>query len=84
MITKKDAIAILISITKAAKLEIDSYSAVAYDSVRVPAIRGALFRALDNLWYEILTLRVREQFHVEGNFNNRENFLNIARQILND
>lgn len=78
MLNKKDAILIATTIAKAAKFDIDNYGG----HEETPAIRGATFRALDDLYYDVLPMKVRDQFMTLGK-TGHENFLDIARNILN-
>lgn len=83
MITQNDAIAIAKAIATAAKIEIDQYCSVNYDPVKVPAIRGTTFRALDEIWYDVIPSSTRIKFMEPGfSGGSREAFLSIAREIL--
>lgn len=82
MLTKKDAILIAETFTNAAKHDIDLVKTVGRHDL-VPAIRGALFRGLDDFWYDVLSLKVREQFDVVTNMKTgRYNFIDYANVIL--
>ena len=62
MLTKKDVIAIGLAISKGAALEVE-LRALNYDEKF--AVRGAALRALNEFWYEIVPLKVRESFCLE-------------------
>jgi len=78
MITKNDAINIATSIANSAKFDITNHGK--YDTI--PAIRGAIFRSLDDIWYNVLPLKIREQFNSDTE-SGHEVYMNIARDILN-
>ena len=79
MITKDDAIKIAKAIAVAARHDISEYtSPFGIQAAQVPAIRGAAFRAIDEIWYEVLPMSTREKF---GNYN--VNFADIFEAELN-
>ena len=69
MLTKTDAIAVGKAFLAAANKEKDSSSTAEENYV----INGVLIRALENLWYDLLTDKVKEKFNY-----NKENFLNAV------
>jgi hypothetical protein len=88
MITKKDAILIAQTFSKAAKFEIDNYAHG--DSDKIGMVRGSLFRSLGDFYYDLLPLKVRDQFcddakaedHGNSIGSGRTVFLKIAHDIL--
>lgn len=76
MITKKEAIAIAEAIANAGMRE----SRIS-DIETVPTIRGTVFAALENVWYEVLPMKTREQFFSDVK-TPHENYLDVARKII--
>lgn len=82
MITKKDAILIAQTFAKAAKIDIEIARASGLPEL-IPAIRGAFYRGLDELWYDVLPLKVRDQFEVVSNVKSGKwNFSKYVDDIL--
>ena len=85
MITKNDAIIIAQTLAKAAKFDIDNHCLKENSEHQIPAIRGVVFRALGDIYYEIVPEKVRESFRKDSEFASRtgcEQFLLHAREIL--
>lgn len=81
MITKKDAIKIAEAIANAGVREINMTWDV--DKInKIPSVRGAIFAAVDNIWYDVLPMKTREEFYSDAKTAN-ENYLDIVRNILN-
>ena len=84
MLTKKDAILIAETFAKAAKHDIEA-SRQRGNQDEIHGIRGALFRGLDDFWYDLLPMKVREQFDVVSNMHTgRYNFVEYASVILDN
>lgn len=62
MITRIDAINIGAAIIKGRNLEASRYKGEGTIAEFRSAIRGTAIRALDNLWYDVLPIKVRESF----------------------
>lgn len=73
MITKTDAIAIGKALVAGMKHECEVVATIHNDERRWAA-RGAIIRALENLWCDVLPIPVREKF----NYNNREFFAAVG------
>lgn len=84
MITKKDAILIAQTFAKAAKFDIDNNCNGDYGKIGM--IRSVLFRSLDDLYYDVMSQKLREQFQEEMSyskvFSGREAFKEYARVIV--
>lgn len=76
MITKLNAIKIAEDIAVGGLREIKSLS----DVNKIHSVRGAIYAALDNIWYDTLNPRIRDQF--TGAKTPHDNFLDIANKIL--
>lgn len=76
MITKKEAIAIAENIAYGGFREINMLN----DVNKIHCVRGAVFAAADNIWYDVLPLKTREQF--VGLDTHHQNYLDIVRNIL--
>ena len=59
MLTKKDVIAIGLAISKGAALEVELRT---LNNAEKFAVRGAALRSLDEFWYGIVPLKVRDSF----------------------
>ena len=78
MITKKDAILIAQTFAKAAKFDIENHCHG--DSGTIGMVRSVLFRSLDDFYYDVLSVKVRDQFF--GESTSREAFIKYARDIV--
>lgn len=78
MITKKDAIKIVEAITNGGLREIRMLN----DVNKIHSVRGAVFVAVDNLWYDVLPMKTREEFLATETNSPYENYLDIVRNIL--
>lgn len=66
MITKKDAINIGKAIVKALNMELDTVEPI--PNVQRWALRGSASRALNNLYYDVLPVKTRQQFAGTNDF----------------
>lgn len=72
MITKKDAINIGKAIVKALNMELDTDTPL--PDVQRWALRGSASRALNNLYYDVLPVKVRYQFAGTDDFFEQVNW----------
>lgn len=72
MLTRTDAIAVGKAFLQAARKEKDASSTAEENYT----INGVLIRALDNLWYDLLTDKVKEKFYF-----NKDNYLNAVQDL---
>lgn len=82
MITKKDAILIAQTFAKATKFDIENHCKNDAEKARVA--RGVLFRCLDDMYYDVLSLKVRDQLREDNltGSGGREGFLSFASAVL--